>query len=80
MKASGALSISTLLMQIPGNFLFALSLFMAPGANFTSYAPLIITGLLQIVLLALCLHYNKVNARAVTRVDASGEEREALLE
>ncbi|KAI9344680.1 hypothetical protein BDR26DRAFT_1005949 [Obelidium mucronatum] len=79
-KAVGAVSIPTLMMMIPGNFLFALSLFLAPGANVTSYAPMIITGLLQIVLLALCLHYSKLNPVGVVAQDGVGEENERLLE
>ncbi|KAI8835856.1 hypothetical protein BJ741DRAFT_665134 [Chytriomyces cf. hyalinus JEL632] len=75
LKSAGALSIPTLVMQVPGNFLFALSISLAPGANFTSYAPLLISGVLQFVLLALCLHYNKT-----TVVQGREEEREALLD
>ncbi|KAJ3220826.1 hypothetical protein HDU81_011165 [Chytriomyces hyalinus] len=75
LKSAGALSIPTLMMQVPGNFLFALSISLAPGANFTSYAPLLISGMLQFVLLALCLHYSKA-----TVVQSGEEEREALLD
>ncbi|KAJ3074823.1 hypothetical protein HDU98_010092 [Podochytrium sp. JEL0797] len=73
-KSAGAVSITTLCMQVPGNFLFAFSIFLSPGANATSYVPLVITGLLQFVLLSLCLHYHRVSVAA-----SAQEEREGLL-
>ncbi|KAI8619805.1 hypothetical protein BC830DRAFT_1102112 [Chytriomyces sp. MP71] len=76
MKSAGALSVPTLVMQVPGNFLFAFSLSLSPGANITSWGPLVISGLLQFVLLALCLHYSKTVRPAS---GTSSGDREPLL-
>ncbi|KAJ3124099.1 hypothetical protein HK100_011359 [Physocladia obscura] len=75
-KTGGAISVQTLAMQGPGNFLFAYSLFLAPGANASSYMPNVMTGLLQFVLLGLCLHFKKLERDAAAADVAAALEGE----
>lgn len=52
-RSFGALSPHTLLMQCPGSFLFALSLAMSPGTNWTSWISFVVCGALQGMLLIM---------------------------
>ncbi|KAI8591210.1 hypothetical protein BDZ88DRAFT_411737 [Geranomyces variabilis] len=54
-KAVGALSIPMMLMQTPGGFLMAYSLYIQPSANWTSWLPYLICGSLQGLLLIMCI-------------------------
>lgn len=53
----GALSITAMLMQTPGSFLFCYTIAMSPGTNFTSWITYFVGGCLQGTLLVLCLYY-----------------------
>ncbi|KAK9723013.1 hypothetical protein K7432_002263 [Basidiobolus ranarum] len=55
LKAVGALSIPTMLMQTPGAFLFAYSIYLRPGTNWTSWMTFVASGILQGTLLIMCL-------------------------
>ncbi|KAL1917994.1 uncharacterized protein VTP21DRAFT_3260 [Calcarisporiella thermophila] len=57
-KAVGALSIPMMCIQTPGAFLFVISLSLRPGANWTTWITFLITGLLQGVLLVLCITWH----------------------
>ncbi|TPX68914.1 hypothetical protein SpCBS45565_g02857 [Spizellomyces sp. 'palustris'] len=60
-KAVGALSIPTMLMQCPGSFIFVYSLAVQPGANWTSWLPYLVSGVLQGVLLTMCIVFSMRN-------------------
>ncbi|KAJ3322737.1 hypothetical protein HDV06_002788 [Boothiomyces sp. JEL0866] len=49
----GSLSLSTLLMQSPGSFVFAYSLSIQPGTNWTSWISFVICGMLQGILVLM---------------------------
>ncbi|ORY04902.1 hypothetical protein K493DRAFT_275462 [Basidiobolus meristosporus CBS 931.73] len=55
LKAVGALSIPMMLMQTPGAFLFAYSIYLRPGTNWTSWMTFVASGTLQGTLLIMCL-------------------------
>ncbi|KAJ3015733.1 hypothetical protein HKX48_004418 [Thoreauomyces humboldtii] len=52
-KSVGALSIPMMMMQTPGSLLVVYSLYIQPGANWTSWLPYLICGLLQGCLLTM---------------------------
>jgi uncharacterized protein with PQ loop repeat len=47
----GALSIGTMVIQVPGSVLFVLSIAIRPGVNWTSWIPYAVTGAMQGALL-----------------------------
>jgi len=58
LKHVGALSIPMMLIQCPGSFLFAFSLYMQDGVNLSSYLSYLCSGSLQFVLLVLAIYYS----------------------
>ncbi|KAA1099003.1 hypothetical protein PGT21_032474 [Puccinia graminis f. sp. tritici] len=54
-KLVRALSIPMMLIQTPGSFLFVYSLAIRPGLNWTTWIVYLVTGILQGVLLILCV-------------------------
>ncbi|KAJ2548964.1 hypothetical protein EV175_004625 [Coemansia sp. RSA 1933] len=54
----GALSIPMMLMQTPGGFLFAYSIAVRPGVNWSSWISTFVAATLQGVLLAICLVFD----------------------
>ncbi|KAJ2783969.1 monovalent cation:H+ antiporter, CPA1 (nhx1) [Coemansia interrupta] len=56
-KTVGALSIPMMLMQTPGGFLFAYSIAIRPGVNWSSWISTFMAATLQGVLLAICLMF-----------------------
>ncbi|CAD6567382.1 MAG: hypothetical protein CYPHOPRED_001637 [Cyphobasidiales sp. Tagirdzhanova-0007] len=54
-KLVGSLSISMMGLQAPGSFIFVYSLAMRPGVNWTTWGVYLSTGILQGVLLAICV-------------------------
>lgn len=72
MKTVGALSIPMMMMQTPGSLLLVYSLSIRPGTNWTSWISFLVTGMLQGILLCMCIVWSfKDNAR---------RQREAELE
>ncbi|KAJ1971840.1 hypothetical protein H4R34_005611 [Dimargaris verticillata] len=57
-RAVGALSIPMMLIQTPGGFLFAYSIFIRPGVNWTSWITYLMSATLQGVLLAICIAWH----------------------
>ncbi|KAJ2316828.1 hypothetical protein GGI00_006922, partial [Coemansia sp. RSA 2681] len=53
----GALSIPMMLMQTPGGFLFAYSIAIRPGVNWSSWISTFVAASLQCVLLVICLSF-----------------------
>lgn len=51
----GALSIGTMLIQVPGSILFVVSIMLGDGTDWTSWIPYAVTGLMQGVLLVICV-------------------------
>lgn len=51
----GSLSIPMMCLQVPGSVIFVYSLALRPGVNYTSLAAYVCTGVLQSVLLVLCI-------------------------
>jgi uncharacterized protein with PQ loop repeat len=49
----GVLNVNTLMMQCPGSFLFAYSLFIQQGTNWTTWASFVVCGALQFFLVFL---------------------------
>ncbi|KAJ3034354.1 hypothetical protein HDV00_005162 [Rhizophlyctis rosea] len=58
-KKVGALSIPMMLMQVPGAFVFVASLASQPGTNASSWLSFLVSGIMQFILLCLCLVYQK---------------------
>eukprot|EP00158_Paraphelidium_tribonemae_P004675 Partr_v1_DN26905_c0_g1_i3_m7372 putative PQ loop repeat protein len=56
-KEIGALSIPTMIMQSPGSFLIVYSLASREGTNISTWITYFITGVLQLILLLLCVSY-----------------------
>ncbi|KAJ1999376.1 hypothetical protein H4R26_005091, partial [Coemansia thaxteri] len=54
----GALSIPMMLMQTPGGFVFAYSIAIRPGVNWSSWISTFVAASLQCVLLAICLAFD----------------------
>ncbi|KAJ8324047.1 hypothetical protein O5D80_007265 [Batrachochytrium dendrobatidis] len=67
-KSGGALSVAMLAMQCPGSFVFAFSLAVQPGTNWTTWVSFLVGGTLQAVLLFMCLYYNSRTAHVYTEV------------
>ncbi|ORY07833.1 hypothetical protein K493DRAFT_332579 [Basidiobolus meristosporus CBS 931.73] len=55
LSSVGALSIPMMLMQTPGAFLFAYSIYLRPGTNWTSWMTFVASGMLQGILLCMCI-------------------------
>ncbi|ORX39132.1 hypothetical protein BD324DRAFT_649221 [Kockovaella imperatae] len=55
----GALSLGTMAIQVPGSVLFVVSLVLRPGTDWTSWLAYAITGLMQGMLLVICLLWKK---------------------
>lgn len=53
----GSLSIPMMCLQVPGSALFVYSLSLRPGVNYTSLAAYACTGVLQAILLGLCISW-----------------------
>ncbi|KAJ1666798.1 hypothetical protein GGF38_002842 [Coemansia sp. RSA 25] len=72
----GALSIPMMLMQTPGGFLFAYSIAIRPGVNWSSWISTFVAASLQCVLLVICLsfeaHAKSQRALEATAAAASG--------
>ncbi|KAJ2806723.1 hypothetical protein H4R20_001581 [Coemansia guatemalensis] len=60
----GALSIPMMLMQTPGGFLFAYSIAIRPGVNWSSWISTFMAATLQGVLLSICLVFDAREKRA----------------
>ncbi|KAJ1733235.1 hypothetical protein LPJ61_001664 [Coemansia biformis] len=69
----GALSIPMMLMQTPGGFVFAYSIAIRPGVNWSSWISTFVAASLQAVLLAICLVFDarEKQARTAGSVPAS---------
>ena len=57
----GSLSLPALLMQSPGSFLFAYSLSLQDGTNWTSWISFLVCGSLQAVLILLYFIFRFTN-------------------
>lgn len=87
-KTVGSLSIPTMLLQVPGTAIFVYSLAIRPGIEWTSLAAYVCSGVLQLVLLVLCVAWKRRQtkmgvddygrplfaAREEPEVDGQGEE------
>jgi len=60
----GSLSIPMMCLQVPGSAIFVYSLALRPGVNYTSLAAYVCTGVLQGVLLVLCIVWRIRERRA----------------
>ncbi|KAJ2491233.1 hypothetical protein IWW37_002485 [Coemansia sp. RSA 2050] len=69
----GALSIPMMLMQTPGGFVFAYSIAIRPGVNWSSWISTFVAATLQCVLLVICLLFEAQakNQRALESADAA---------
>lgn len=57
-RTVGALSIPMMLMQTPGGYIFAYSIAIRPGVNWSSWISTFVAATLQAVLLVLCLVFD----------------------
>lgn len=57
LKHAGSLSISMMLMQTPGGFLWTLTLFLLPNSKWSSWLPYFTAATLQGFLLGMCIYY-----------------------
>ncbi|BEI85155.1 hypothetical protein CcaverHIS002_0505560 [Cutaneotrichosporon cavernicola] len=55
----GALSIGTMLIQVPGSIVFCISIMLGENTDWTSWMPYAVTGLMQACLLIICLFWKK---------------------
>ncbi|KAF9515888.1 hypothetical protein BS47DRAFT_1371905 [Hydnum rufescens UP504] len=62
-KLVGSLSIVTMCIQSPGAVVMCVSIAIRPGTNWTSWATYAAAGMLQSVLLTMCLFWKKRQAR-----------------
>ncbi|KAJ2850191.1 hypothetical protein IWW36_002099 [Coemansia brasiliensis] len=69
----GALSIPMMLMQTPGGYLFAYSIAIRPGVNWSSWISTFMAATLQGVLLGICLIFDAREKRA-RATDVPNEE------
>ena len=63
-KLVGSLSIPMMCLQVPGSAVFVYSLALQPGTDWSSLAAYVLTGVLQIVLLVLCVAWRIRQRRA----------------
>ncbi|KAL2911147.1 hypothetical protein HK105_209395 [Polyrhizophydium stewartii] len=61
-RSPGALSLPMLMMQCPGSYVFAISLALQPGTNWTSWVSFLVGGTLQLVLVLMCLYFGASGA------------------
>lgn len=77
-----SLSVITMLIQVPGAFVFAFSLWLRVGwAGWSTWLVYVVTGLLQGVLLGLAISYHfarRNNKRAEDAVLSTGDEEEEI--
>ncbi|KAJ2611122.1 hypothetical protein H4S08_003310, partial [Coemansia sp. RSA 1365] len=69
----GALSIPMMLMQTPGGFLFAYSIAVRPGVNWSSWISTFMAATLQGVLLSICLVFDAREKREHAAMGAVGQ-------
>ncbi|KAG0172051.1 hypothetical protein DFQ28_010086 [Apophysomyces sp. BC1034] len=62
-KTVGALSIPMMCLQTPGTALFVYSLMVRPGTNWTAWITYMITGILQGMLLTMCIVWHFRNKK-----------------
>ncbi|KAJ1949545.1 hypothetical protein FBU59_001098 [Linderina macrospora] len=75
----GALSIPMMLMQTPGGFVFAYSIAIRPGVNWSSWISTFVAATLQGVLLTICLVFER--AKGARRAqDSSAAAAGAVVE
>ena len=63
-KLVGSLSIPMMCLQVPGSAVFVYSLALQPGTDWSSLAAYVLTGVLQLVLLVLCIAWRVRQRRA----------------
>ncbi|KAJ9477165.1 hypothetical protein PHBOTO_000823 [Pseudozyma hubeiensis] len=63
-KLVGSLSIPMMCLQVPGSAVFVYSLALQPGTDWSSLAAYVLTGVLQLVLLVLCVSWRIRQRRA----------------
>lgn len=63
-KLVGSLSIPMMCLQVPGSAIFVYSLALQPGTDWSSLAAYVLTGVLQLVLLVLCVAWTFRQKRA----------------
>lgn len=77
-----SLSIPMMCIQSPGSFLFAYSIAIRPQTNWSSWITYVCTGILQAVLLGMCITWRireKREDRKGKRVARDVDETTALL-
>ncbi|KYG50579.1 hypothetical protein M433DRAFT_281782 [Acidomyces richmondensis BFW] len=73
-----SLSVITMLIQVPGAFLFSFSLWLRVGwGGWSTWLVYVVTGILQGILLAMAISYYVVSRRA-TREQVEAEEEEEV--
>ncbi|GMK55812.1 hypothetical protein CspeluHIS016_0208680 [Cutaneotrichosporon spelunceum] len=55
----GALSIGTMVIQVPGSIVFCTTILLDKSTDWTSWLPYAVTGMMQACLLAICLLWKK---------------------
>lgn len=60
LRRVGALSVSAIGMQAPGSFVFCYTLAVSPGTNVTTWMTYFVGGVLQSILLVMCLYYDRI--------------------
>lgn len=73
----GALSIGTMLIQVPGSILFVVSIMLGDGTDWTSWIPYAVTGAMQGVLLCICVAWTLRQRRL--GIDAFGNPVEGRV-
>ncbi|KAJ2028065.1 hypothetical protein IWW57_002334, partial [Coemansia sp. S610] len=75
----GAISIPMMLMQTPGGFVFAYSIAIRPGVNWSSWISTFVAATLQCVLLVICLSFEAQakSQRALESTEATANDAAA---
>ncbi|KAJ1995022.1 hypothetical protein H4R33_000037 [Dimargaris cristalligena] len=77
-RSVGALSIPMMLLQTPGGFLFAYSIYIRPGVNWTSWITYLMSATLQGVLLTICIAWY-FRERRMARSTLPGPSRNVVV-
>ncbi|KAH3682928.1 hypothetical protein WICPIJ_006100 [Wickerhamomyces pijperi] len=80
MKKTGALSIQMMCIQFPGGLLWAFTLILKPGSDWSSWLPYLSAALIQGILLLMSIYYDYIHGGGIDSDDEDdfdGESRSA---
>ncbi|GMM28418.1 hypothetical protein DAMA08_011340 [Martiniozyma asiatica (nom. inval.)] len=69
LKHAGSLSIPMMCMQTPGGFMWAVSLWMAPGSTWSTWLPYLTGACLQGILLFICISFKWTRVSGLDQIN-----------